>query len=121
MNVEKIIAEVPVTLHQEINKKIQEAVQIHKEYKTKDKQFGDYIDARENVYRMVFPLFVREEESMDSGMLLEGWALTHKAIDVTVERDSIEKAELKSYLKNLSKIRKCEIKFCKERYKEDYT
>nr|DAF33452.1 MAG TPA: hypothetical protein [Caudoviricetes sp.] len=120
MNVEKIMAEVPVTLHQEINKKIQEAVQIHKEYKTKDKQFGDYIDARENVYRMVFPLFVREEESMDSGILLEGWALTHMAIDVTVERDSIEKAELKSYLKNLSNIRDCEIKFCKERY-EDYT
>lgn len=121
MNVEKIMAEVPVTLHQEINKKIQEAVQIHKEYKTKDKQFGDYIDARENVYRMVFPLFVREEESMDSGILLEGWALTHMAIDVTVERDSIEKAELKSYLKNLSNIRNCEIKFCKERYEEDYT
>lgn len=121
MNVEKIIAEVPVTLHQEINKKIQEAVQIHKEYKTKDKQFGDYIDARENVYRIVFPLFVREEESMDSGILLEGWALTHMAIDVTVERDSIEKAELKSYLKNLSNIRDCEIKFCKERYEEDYT
>lgn len=121
MNVEKIIAEVPVTLHQEINKKIQEAVQIHKEYKTKDKQFGDYIDARENVYRIVFPLFVREEESMDSGILLEGWALTHMAIDVTVERDNIEKAELKSYLKNLSNIRDCEIKFCKERYEEDYT
>lgn len=121
MNVEKIMAEVPVTLQQEINEKIQEAVQIHKEYKTKDKQFGDYVDARENIYRMVFPLFVREEESMDSGILLEGWALTHMAIDVTVERDRIEKAELKSYLKNLSNIRNCEIKFCKERYEEDYT
>lgn len=61
----------------EINEKIQVAVQIHKEYKTKDKQFGDYMDARDNVYRMVFPLFVREEESMDSGMLLERMDLTH--------------------------------------------
>ena len=48
MNVEKIIAEVPVTLHQEINEKFSEAVQIHKEYKAKDKPFGDYMDARDS-------------------------------------------------------------------------
>ena len=121
MNVEKIMAEVPVTLQQEINEKFSEAVQIHKEYKAKDKPFGDYMDARDSIYGIVFPLFIKRKESMDSGMLLEGWALTHKAIDVTVERDHIEKAELKSYLKNLSNIRNCEIKFCKERYEEDYT
>ena len=121
MNVEEIIADVPDILQQKINKKFSEAVQIHKEYKAKDKPFGDYMDARESIYGIVFPLFIKSKESMDSGMLLEGWALTHKAIDVTVERDRIEKAELKSYLKNLSNIRNCEIKFCKERYEEDNT
>ena len=121
MNVEEIIADVPDSLQQIINEKFSEAVQIHKEYKAKDKQFGDYMDARDSIYRIVFPLFVREQESTDSGMLLEGWVLTNKALDVTIERDSREKAELRSFIKNLSKIRNCEIKFCKERYEEDYT
>jgi hypothetical protein len=121
MNVEKIIAEVPVTLHQEINEKFSEAVQIHKEYKAKDKPFGDYMDARDSIYGIVFPLFIKSKESMDSGMLLEGWVLTTKALDITVERDGVEKAELRSYIKNLSKIRNCEIEFDRERYEEDYT